>query len=100
MKKMLCLLLTGILLLGLLPVAGAEETKTPVINCYDFDLRFHLEADTFPYRYPAPDGIQKKEPVRGGDAPPPGIHNHGIRRSSGCCPVPFFHPGNVSTETA
>jgi len=50
MKKMLCLLLTGILLLGLLPVAGAEETKTPVINCYDFDLRFHLEADTFPYR--------------------------------------------------
>ena len=49
LKKAASLLLTVILLSGLLP-AAAEETKTPVINCYDFSLRFHLEADTFPFR--------------------------------------------------
>lgn len=50
MKKTLCLLMAGILLLGLIPVAGAEETTPSVINCYDYSLRFHLEADTFPLR--------------------------------------------------
>ena len=49
-RKTLCLILACILLSGLLPMAGAEETQTPVVNCYDFDLRFHLEADTFPFR--------------------------------------------------
>ena len=46
-KKILAVVLASILILGLLPGIVAEETKTPVINCYDFDLRFHLEADTF-----------------------------------------------------
>ena len=50
MKKILCLLMAAILLLGVVPRARAEEPKSPVINCYDFSLRFHLEADTFPYR--------------------------------------------------
>ena len=49
-KKILAVVLASILILGLLPGTVAEETKTPVINCYDFDLRFHLEADTFPFR--------------------------------------------------
>ena len=50
MKKVTALLLSCILLFGVFTGAAEEEKKTPEIISYDFDLRFHLEADTFPFR--------------------------------------------------
>ena len=50
MRRVTALLLACIFFLGT-ACAGAEETaKTPKVVSYDFDLRFHLEADTFSFR--------------------------------------------------
>lgn len=49
MKRIIALLLACIMLLGA-ACAGAEEEKIPDVDSYDFDLRFQLNADAFPFR--------------------------------------------------
>ena len=49
MKRIAALLLACILFCT--GFAAAEEEKEPAeVTSYDFDLRFHLEADTYPFR--------------------------------------------------
>ncbi len=48
MKRLIAILLALAIACGA-ACAAAEEPEKPAINSYDFDFRFHLEADTYPY---------------------------------------------------
>ena len=50
MKRVTALLLACRIFLGTACAAAEEATGTPKVVSYDFDLRFHLEADLFPFR--------------------------------------------------
>ena len=50
MKKIIAVLLAGIMLFSASGAAAEAGQKDPDVLSYDFDLRFHLEADTFPFR--------------------------------------------------
>ncbi len=52
MKKILALLFACVMILSAGP-AGAEGVETgtgPKVDSFDFDLKFHLNADVFPFR--------------------------------------------------